>query len=163
MLHRSANYRVTAVKPYYRDNDATFDLYLSRTLLLHEHEHNNDGNDTDYILPTLNTAVKKKRERLKESKNKPKASVDSSAFLLTKEEYDYNLAVSLRKEGKITTQGALFEESDKAEITALINNDVFRFERYDPSRHNAQIFKSRLVREVKGKESMPYEKSRLVI
>ena len=73
------------------------------------------------------------------------------------------MAVSLRKEGKITTQGAPFEESDKAEIAALIDNDVFRFERYDPSRHNVQIFKSRLVREVKGKESMPYEKSRLVI
>ena len=106
MLYGSANYHITVVKSYYRDNNAIFNLYLSQTLPLHEHEYDNNdnnSNDADYIPPTLNTAVKKKRGRSKESKNKPKASVNGSVFLLTKKKYDYNLAVSLRKKEKIMT------------------------------------------------------------
>jgi hypothetical protein len=41
---------------------------------------------------------------------------------------------------------------------------VFKFELYDERVHGrTRIFKSRLVREVKGKTTKPYEKSRLVI
>ncbi|KAF1360326.1 hypothetical protein EJ07DRAFT_41949, partial [Lizonia empirigonia] len=41
---------------------------------------------------------------------------------------------------------------------------VFRFETYNPHKHGGnRIFKSRIVNEVKGKTTTPYEKSRLVI
>jgi hypothetical protein len=41
---------------------------------------------------------------------------------------------------------------------------VFKFEQYDERLHGRiRIFKSRLVREVKGKTTKPYEKSCLVI
>ena len=41
---------------------------------------------------------------------------------------------------------------------------VFKFKQYDEKLHSGtRIFKSRLVREVKGKTTKPYEKSRLVI
>ncbi|KAM4057859.1 hypothetical protein HRG_014490 [Hirsutella rhossiliensis] len=42
--------------------------------------------------------------------------------------------------------------------------EVFSFERYNEAKHgNHHIFRSRMVREVKGKETKPYEKSRLVV
>ena len=45
-----------------------------------------------------------------------------------------------------------------------MSRGVFEFERYDEGLHGGiRIFKSRLVREVKGKTTKPYEKSRLVI
>jgi hypothetical protein len=86
-------------------------------------------------------------------------------FMSSKEESDQQLALKLRQEKKITTPGEPFELSDKEEIDALISNGVFRFERYDATKHgDTRIFKSRLVREVKGKATdTPYEKSRLVI
>jgi hypothetical protein len=47
----------------------------------------------------------------------------------------------------------------------LIGKDVFNFEQYDPVKHGGiRIFKSRLVRKIKGKATNAlYEKSRLVI
>ena len=64
----------------------------------------------------------------------------------------------------ITTSGAPFEASDDQEINDLVGRGVFKFEQYDERLHgNIRIFKSRLVREVKGKTNKPYEKSRLVI
>ncbi|KID80982.1 Reverse transcriptase, RNA-dependent DNA polymerase [Metarhizium guizhouense ARSEF 977] len=55
--------------------------------------------------------------------------------------------------------------SDRTEIDALQAQSVFRFETYDPVKHGTdRLFKSRLVREIKGKgTTTPYEKSRLVI
>ncbi|KAM4057650.1 Dimer-Tnp-hAT domain containing protein [Hirsutella rhossiliensis] len=55
-------------------------------------------------------------------------------------------------------------ESDNKEITDLVGRGVFQFERYDQMTHgNYRIFRSRMVREVKGINTKPYEKSRLVI
>ena len=57
-----------------------------------------------------------------------------------------------------------FKTSDKAEIDTLIANDIFRFKQYDSAIHTAQMFKSRLIREVKEKKTNSlYEKSRLVV
>jgi hypothetical protein len=86
-------------------------------------------------------------------------------FMSSKEESDRLLALKLRQEKKITTPGEPFELSDKKEIDTLIGDGVFRFEQYDPEKHGeTRIFKSRLVREIKGKATdTPYEKSRLVI
>ena len=76
---------------------------------------------------------------------------------------DTNLAIKLRNEGVITTPGKPFEVSDMKEINDLVANGVFKFELFDPAIHHGRIFKSRMVREIKGKNEKPYEKSRLVI
>lgn len=82
-----------------------------------------------------------------------------------KEKLDTALALKLRKDGKITIPGKPFEESDRSEIQTLIGRSVFRFEKFDPKKHNkTRIFKLRIVREIKVKATEnPYEKSRLVI
>ncbi|KAM4061493.1 DUF1421 multi-domain protein [Hirsutella rhossiliensis] len=77
-----------------------------------------------------------------------------TTFLVKKEEDAYQLAIKLRDEGIITT----------TEIDDLLVRGVFSFERYNEAKHgNHHIFRSRMVREVKGKETKPYEKSRLVV
>ena len=90
---------------------------------------------------------------------------EDSQFMTSKEQADQELSLKFRKEGKITDLGAPFEASDKQEIDNLIDRGVFIFEQYDPIKYNGvRIFKSRLVREIKGKlTDAPYEKSRLVI
>ncbi|KAM4061617.1 reverse transcriptase (RNA-dependent DNA polymerase) [Hirsutella rhossiliensis] len=111
----------------------------------------------------------RKRGRPPGSKNKPKDLIMMTAppgqsFLTQKEEDAYALSIKLRNEGIITAPGAPFEESDNIEITDLVGRGVFSFERYDRMIHgNHHIFRSRMVREVKGKDTKPYEKSRLVV
>jgi hypothetical protein len=91
-------------------------------------------------------------------------TTDADIFLTSKEQSDAALAVKLRSEGKITAPGDPFEESTKAEIESLIGRGVFQFVRLqDHARPGDRIFKSRIVNEVKGKTTTPYEKSRLVI
>ncbi|CAE7221385.1 hypothetical protein PTTW11_11413 [Pyrenophora teres f. teres] len=92
--------------------------------------------------------------------NKDKPEV----YITKKEEADHKLAIKLRNDRVITTLGTPFEASDDQEISDLVGRGVFEFEQYDKERHGGiRIFKSRLVREVKGKTTKPYEKSRLVI
>jgi hypothetical protein len=105
-------------------------------------------------------AQPRKRGRPPRSKNKREAH----AYITKKEEDDLELAIKLRNDGVITTPGAPFEASDDQEISDLAGRGVFKFERYNDRLHNGiRIFKSRLVREIKGKTTKPYEKSRLVI
>lgn len=85
------------------------------------------------------------------------------AFLTQKEKDDYQLARQLREEGTITTQGAPFEESDRAEMESLLQNGTFEILRINPRKEYGRIFNLRLVREVKGRTTQPYEKSRLVL
>lgn len=80
-----------------------------------------------------------------------------------KEEDDRQLAIQLRKNGIITTPGPPFEASDKKEINDLLGAGAFGFELYNPDLHTGRIFKSLMVREIKGKNDISYEKSRLVI
>ena len=89
----------------------------------------------------------------------------TAAYITEKEKCDADLAVELRRQGKVTAPGAPFEQADQTEIEALIGRGVFRFERYDPRRHaGVRVFKSRMVHEIKGKATdNPYEKSRLVV
>ncbi|EED13532.1 hypothetical protein TSTA_097880 [Talaromyces stipitatus ATCC 10500] len=77
-----------------------------------------------------------------------------------------NGAVAFRaiREGKIVTEGALFELSSVAEIDGLIANGTFKIVHQDNvNLRDLCIFNSRLVNEIKGKNEIPYEKSRLVI
>ncbi|KAI1676769.1 hypothetical protein KJE20_13532 [Pyrenophora tritici-repentis] len=113
------------------------------------------------IVPSVYTqaAQPRKRGRPPGSKNKPKVQ-----YLSKKEEDDYALAVKLRNDGVINVPGAPFEASDQKEIDDLVGRGVFSFELFDPTLHGGyRIFKSRMVREVKGKTMVPYEKSRLVV
>jgi len=87
------------------------------------------------------------------------------AFISPKERASFELATRLRAEGKITTPGAPFEASDASEIDALITSSVIVPVQWDARSHGtARVFKSRMVREIKGASSdTPYEKSRLVV
>lgn len=88
----------------------------------------------------------------------------ATVFITRKEQDDGLLAVTLREKGVISTPGKPFEQSTTQEINSLIDRGVFVFTKYDHAKHgNIRIFKSRIVNEVKGKTTQPYEKSRLVI
>lgn len=81
-----------------------------------------------------------------------------------KEKDNYKLSLKLREDGVITSPGGPFKESDKKEIMDLITRSVFRFELFDEDTHgNYQIFKSQMVREIKGKTEKPFKKSRLIV
>jgi len=89
---------------------------------------------------------------------------DSTIFITQKERQDLELAIQLRAEGKIRTPGKPFEQADVTELNSLFEAGVLKVIKFDPKVHgNIRIFKSRLVREVKGKTTQPYEKSRLVV
>ncbi|EED14740.1 conserved hypothetical protein [Talaromyces stipitatus ATCC 10500] len=107
----------------------------------------------------------RRRGRPPGSKNKPKTyTTEVEVFLSRKEKDDLGLAVKLRREGKITANGAPFELSAMAEIDGLIANGTFKIiHREDLDLRAVRIFNSRLVNEIKGKNEEPYKKSRLVI
>lgn len=86
-------------------------------------------------------------------------------YLSAKEVQDSQLAIQLRQQGKIVTPGGPFQESDAAEINGLMVAGVLKPELYSRAVHaGLRIFKSRMVREIKGKGTeAPYEKSRLVV
>jgi hypothetical protein len=86
-----------------------------------------------------------------------------TAYVTKKEQDDYELALKFRHDGIINTPGLPFENSDRVEIEALIANGTFQIVRFDPSKDYGRIFNLRLVREIKGKNTQPYEKSRLVM
>jgi hypothetical protein len=175
MPHGPTNFRSTVVKPYY---------ILPLPEASQEEEEIEEPPDDDRDEPidaeeqpvmkhpmvVIHQPAKRGRGRPRGSKNKIRHTNNDKAnfsmsFMTGKERADQELSLELRKQGKITTPGAPFEASDKQEIDNLIGKDVFNFEQYDPVKHGGiRIFKSRLVREIKGKATnAPYEKSRLVI
>jgi hypothetical protein len=149
MVNGPTTFRSTVVKPYYRPDHLWTDP---------DAPHAPHTPPADVTVPIAGQP--RKRGRPPGSKNKRKANV----YMTKKEEADHELALKLRNDGVITTPGAPFEASDEQEISDLVGRGVFEFEQYDKERHGGiRIFKSRLVREVKGKTTKPYEKSRLVI
>ena len=86
-------------------------------------------------------------------------------FISHRERADYDLALKLRQDGVITTPGDPFEQLNLTEIESLLANGMLQPLQYDSNKHTGvRLFKSRLVREIKGKTTnKPYEKSRLVI
>ncbi len=102
--------------------------------------------------------VKRGRGRLRRS------AALSTTYITTKERADYDLSFKLRKDSIITTSRKLFKLLDQKEINALVARGVFAFKQYDERKYNSRIFKLRIVRKIKGKQtSTPYKKSRLVI
>ena len=86
-------------------------------------------------------------------------------FITEKEERDRKLSLELREKGIITTPGAPFQQSRRKEVESLLAQGTFKLiDENDPEIGSTRIFGSRLVDEVKGKETAtPYEKSRLVV
>ncbi|KDN64679.1 putative conserved hypothetical protein, partial [Colletotrichum sublineola] len=85
-------------------------------------------------------------------------------YFTAKEDANYALAIKLRKKGVITTPSKPFKQSNHQEIKGLMAQGVFHIVQYDKKHHGGiHVFKSRLVRKIKGKNKTPYKKSRLVI
>ncbi|KAM4060975.1 reverse transcriptase (RNA-dependent DNA polymerase) [Hirsutella rhossiliensis] len=167
-------FRSTLVQPYLRDDttlsDPTHDTDPSGIRSDLNEQPAQDPVKTLTDLPARpEPPAPRKRGRPPGSKNKPKdlimmAQAVDQSFLTQKEEDAQALSLKLRSDGIITSPGDPFEESDNKEITDLVGRGVFQFERYDQMSHgNYRIFRSRMVREVKGINTKPYEKSRLVI
>lgn len=148
MVNGPTTFRSTVVKPYYRPDHLWTDPDAPQK--------------PSEEVPVPAAAQPRRRGRPPGSKNKRKTNAD--AYITKKEENDFELAIKLRNDGIITAPGAPFEASDEQEIGELVGRGVFEFKLFDEELHGGiRIFKSRLVREVKGKTSKPYEKSRLVI
>ncbi len=86
-------------------------------------------------------------------------------FLIEKETRDIEFSIELRAKGIILTLGRPFELSCCIEIDRLLARGVFKIIHKDDLSIGAiQVFGSRIVDEVKGKETATlYEKSRLVV
>ncbi|KAF1357214.1 hypothetical protein EJ07DRAFT_129503, partial [Lizonia empirigonia] len=154
---RQATFRITSVQPYYRNESTEISLH-------NDDKDHRETRDDDYI--PEDDPPRRRRGRPKGSKNKLKAAQAETydTNLAQREQDDLVLSRKLRATGRITTPGQPFELSTKMEIESLIARGVFRFETYNPHKHGGnRIFKSRIVNEVKGKTTTPYEKSRLVI
>jgi hypothetical protein len=108
--------------------------------------------------------IKQGRGRLKGSKNKQYFAALES-FLSAKEKGDLELSLKLRQDGIISDLGLPFQAFDKKKIDSLVAREVFAFEQFDNSKHRGeQIFKSQIVREIKGKATPTlFEKSCLII
>ncbi|KAI0994393.1 hypothetical protein K3495_g13789 [Podosphaera aphanis] len=154
MVNGPVTFRSTVVKPYYRDPDTSFGPPPL--------DQDEDDSIVTNVHPAPPALQPRRRGRPVGAKNKPKSPVD--AFITKKEKSAYEFSLKLRAEGIITSPGAPFEESDAREIDDLIGRGVFQFEHYDVTKHAGhRLFKSRMVREIKGINDKPYEKSRLVI
>jgi hypothetical protein len=191
MPHGPTKFRTTVVKPFYHDedNDKTYgqpkDNIADRVKPQNDPVSSDEPDDDPPEVTGDTIVIPPVKERTRRRTRGPrlvdpistssiddafiKAAVEGTtidmAFMTAKEEADWQLCLQLRQEGRITTPGRPFELSDRTEIDALQAQSVFRFETYDPVKHGTdRLFKSRLVREIKGKgTTTPYEKSRLVI
>jgi hypothetical protein len=172
MPYRPADFRSTVVKLYYTDESSSYDDNHDITITVETRTENKEGTITVELTAIESngdteqaTKPVKKRGRGRPKKNATNTSAtENTAYITAKEQADYELSLKLRRQGIITTSSKPFELSDRKEIDALVARGVFAFEQYDKQKHAGRIFKSRIVREVKGKQtSTPYEKSRLVI
>lgn len=162
MVNGPTKLRSTVCQPYYRSSQdpTTYPDFRPEAV--------DQQNDPPVPIPV----VPRSRGRPKGSKNKAKP-LDNTAlhhvtrgpqvFLSRKEKNDRQLSIKLRNDGVISTSGRPFEASDAKEINDLVCAGVFKLKLFDPVEHRGRIFKSRMVREVKGIGNKPYEKSRLVI
>jgi hypothetical protein len=178
MPYRPTNFRSTIVKPYYAEdplvtsqNDTVLDITITvdypkeDTVTVDNTEE--DTITVDHIKKdtiTVNHYTKQGRGRLKGSKNKQYFTALKS-FLSAKEKGDLKLSLKLRQNKTINNPGLPFQAFDKKEIDSLLAREVFAFKQFNDSKHRGErIFKSRIVREIKGKTTPTlFKKSRLVI
>ena len=170
MLYSPTLFRVTVVKPYFYDNNFDYSVIPNANNETKQVKDNSDDRDNVFQpVGDEEPVVRRRRGRLPGLKNKPKVVQVAQpqvniAFLLAKEKSDIDLSIKLRSEGIITTDRAPFNASTKQEIDSLIARGVFSFEQFNASKHSSKrVFKLRIVKEVKGKNTLLFEKSRLVI
>jgi hypothetical protein len=153
-------FRSTKIKPFLRASD---DLQILKEDLP------GDGKSTSLTGPAANTRSRTVANREEELEILMTTTEDNQeafeAWLTEKEIRDAQISIDLREKGIIKTPGKSFELSRRTEIDGLLARGVFKMiNENDPSIGKERIFGSRLVDEVKGKETpVPYEKSRLVI
>jgi hypothetical protein len=168
MLYRPTNFRLTIVKLYYAEDPliTSQDNILPNITITVDYPKKDtitvDHTKKDTI--TIDHYIKQGRKRLKGSKNK-QYFVALKSFLSAKEKRDLKLLLKLRQDGIISDPSLLFQAFDKKEIDSLLAREVFAFKQFNDFKHRGeQIFKSRIVQEIKGKVTpTPFEKSRLVI
>jgi hypothetical protein len=126
------------MKPYYRNEH----IIIPSPNSVPENS-DDDFRDEEYF-PEPKIPQPRRRGRPPGSKNKPK---NTSAAHITQKEMNNNaLAKKLRRNGKITTPGKPFKKSQRIEIEALINNNIFRIKPYNSIKYSKfRIFKSRIV------------------
>ncbi|KAI0996097.1 hypothetical protein K3495_g12084, partial [Podosphaera aphanis] len=96
--------------------------------------------------------------------NGMKIETKFNSVYLSQDEEAIKLSLELRAKGLITTPGPPFSASNKKEIEGLIANNVFKFIPWNKSLLVKRIYKCRIVKGIKGKETpKPFEKSRLVV
>jgi hypothetical protein len=168
MPYRPTNFRSTVVKLYYTEDPlitSQDNTLLDITITVDHPEKDTvtvDHAEEDTI--TVDHHIKQGRGRPKGSKNKQYFAALKS-FLSAKKKGDLELSLKLRQDEIINNPGLPFQASDKKEINSLVTRGVFAFEQFNNLKHKGeQIFKSRIVREIKGKATpTPFKKSRLVI
>ncbi|KJZ80489.1 hypothetical protein HIM_00339 [Hirsutella minnesotensis 3608] len=167
-----AKFRSTCVQPYYRHPESLLpqlqpDPSPSRT----------DPSTQQSLLPSTQSD---QQQPLQNPLPLPPTTQQSLPLPITTEDqpkpFEYpepkrprrqhlDLAKRLRAEGKIKSPGFPFEAADTLELTNLLAAGVIVPEEFDVNKHGGhRVFKSRMVREVKGRNTAsPYEKSRLVV
>lgn len=146
MVNGSAEFATTHTQPYNRSPDA---------MPVPEGNLATDNITVEYPEPV------QPRRRGRPRKHAAQLIIDDadnpdphSIYVSTKEFIDRELSLELRRQGKITTPGAPFEESDAVEIDGLMTSGVLKPELYKADKHSdIRIFKSRMVREVKNKNT----------
>lgn len=185
------SFRTTKIKPFHRPRDDMDGTVLPQKRNLPENDNKStcdeieeppSDNPNEIIPPahdgpSANTRSKAREaasieeimiaiaELTEDEKDESCPWEEIEAWLTEKEMRDMTLSKELREKGIIKTPGDPFTASRQAEIDGLLARGVFKLiHKDDPSIGNHRIFGSRMVDEVKGKETaLPYEKSRLVI
>ncbi|POS82721.1 hypothetical protein EPUL_004120, partial [Erysiphe pulchra] len=161
------NFRSTSVKPYYSDKNApnSNDPPLDEEPI----ENNLLSNENSEIIePRRSNRIRKPRNFVNFFVSICNlvtiSSFNASSFLLSKEVADREISIRLRAEAKITTPGKPFEASRKKEFDDLITKRIFEFIPKASVIHGGErIFSARMVDTIKYNDSIPYEKSRLVV
>ena len=164
MPHGPTQFRSTVVKPYLEDPDS--DPKVMPTDSDSDPRTTPTKSDAEPgAIPTNSDQIRISPVPAPVKRGRGRPRKNPVTFLTAKETQHRAESEKLRREGKITTPGAPFQESDDLEIRSLLDRGVFIFEEYNRTRHgDTRIFNARMVQEVKGLGTdKPYEKSRLVI
>lgn len=177
--HGPVKFRATVVKPYLKEDKELKDHQIENNAIQKQiddlsHKNINQNQQITFNDNKINQEPRRNPTRIRNlpiryqqlnSTTNSYCNIPSMTFISSKEASDRELAIKLRREGIIKTAGEPFEASQKLEIDGLTSRKVFELIKWDPEKYKGvRIFNSRMVNEVKGKETdTPYEKSRLVI